>query len=55
MNVINWFAANLVAAGSDGKTPTVSFGMNMTCVAKVVAALRQRKLQTTHILTVCCR
>jgi len=49
VNVINWFAANLVVV--DGN-PQIQTGLNLSCVRSVAAELARRRLTTTHILTI---
>ena len=46
VNVINWFAANLVGG------PAIAFPRNTSCIANTARALKAQGLRTAHMLTV---
>ena len=51
VNVIVWFASNLVRDATTGK-PVVQSGLNTTCVALVARELRRRGLPTAHMISI---
>lgn len=51
LNVLFWFAINLIADPSSGE-PAVSGGPDLDCVARVAGQLAALNLPTTHMITV---
>ena len=52
VNVIIWFALSMVLKPNTTRDPMISGGPNVSCVAKVAAALEARNLPTHHFISI---
>jgi GH18 family chitinase len=50
-NVVIWFASNLGKNATTG-APVVQMGLNTTCIAEMAKAMRAKKLEVAHLISI---